>query len=361
MSARRRTSTRPPRQHSHVAEVRPDSGRSTDKRVSAESFSAFLGRVLDQLSLSAWLPAAMLVGSLAVLLQMHGRSDRNVAEAVTELTDKPLGVLVLVVFALVLATVVTQAFEFEVIRVLEGYWGNGPVAGLISRLFVYRQRRRLERMLRRRDALTLRAFRGARLLERQLVPAEKRYIVDLIEAELEGRPSSGRRSWCARRRMREALSFDWRQFAPAELMRRLDAVEIQIEEYPRAHRLLPTRLGNTLRAVEDALVLDSSDELEAFIIRRWEVMPGALRQEHDQYRTRLDMYCMLVFIFALLAIVAPVLITKGASYAIATSVTSAAFLVMSAVSYTAAVASARGYGTALKAIAEHDQSINARR
>lgn len=84
--------------------------------------------MLDQLSLSAWLPAAMLVGSSAVLLQLHARPDRNLALATNHLIAKPLGVIVLLLFALVLATMVTQAFEFEVIRLLEGYWGNSRLA-----------------------------------------------------------------------------------------------------------------------------------------------------------------------------------------------------------------------------------------
>ena len=231
----------------------------------------------------------MLVGSLAVLLQLHAQPNRDLSDALTVLTAKPLGVLVLLLFALVLATVVTQAFEFEVIRLLEGYWGDSLLAGGISRLFVYRQRRKLQRLMSRRDKAALRTLRGAQLIERQLVPADKRYIVDLIEEDLGGRPSSAGSGWRARRRTREALAFNWKQFAPAEFMRRLDAIEAEIDEYPRIHRLLPTKLGNTLRAVEDSIAINGADPLEGFIIRRWDQMPSALRQEHDQYRTRLDM------------------------------------------------------------------------
>ena len=72
--------------------------------------------------------------------------------------NRPLGLLILLLFALFLATMVTQAFEFEVIRLLEGYWGNSFFAKTISRVFVNRQQRQFNRLLRKRDELELRAF-----------------------------------------------------------------------------------------------------------------------------------------------------------------------------------------------------------
>ncbi len=355
------------RQHLDVAEPTSDAaGRSADKISPAEGISAFLGRLLNQLSLSAWLPAAMLVGSLAVLLQLRAQPNRNLVEAVTRLINRPLGLLILLLFALILATMVTQAFEFEVIRVLEGYWGNSLVAKGISRLFVGRQRRKFYRLMHKRNELKLRAFRKTKpdLFRKQIVTANNSYVVDLIEEDLEARlanrRSVPRSGWRAKKRAREATLFPWQQFAPAHLMGRLDAVEAQIDEYPEPYRVLPTKLGNVLRAAEDSIFTGEGSELESFVLRHWDETPSALRKEHDQYRTRLDLYCMLVFIFLVLAILAPLLITSGAGYLPGTVATSFAYLVMSFVSYGAAVASARGFGTALKAIAEHGQSVKAR-
>jgi hypothetical protein len=335
------------RQHHGVAEQTTDAaGLSPD-----EGISAFLGRLLNQLSLSAWLPAAMLVGSLAVLLQLHAQHNHDVVEAVTKLVNRPLGLLVLLLFALLLATMVTQAFEFEVIRLLEGYWGNSLITKGIAHLLVNRQRRKRDRLLRKRDQLTVRAFHKTKLVERQIIPAKKKYIVDLIDDELNNRESTLADCCRTKKRIREAESFPWRQFAPAYLMGRIDAVETQIAEYPRSHRLLPTKLGNVLRAVEDSVSTAQGDDLERFVISHWPETPRALRREHDQYRTRLDLYCMLVFVFLVLAILAPLLITLGSGYLIGTVATASAYLIMSFVSYAAAVASARGYGTTLKAIA----------
>jgi len=248
---------------------------------------------------------------------------------------------------------VTQAFEFEVIRLLEGYWGNSLFTRGILHLSVDRQQRKFYRLLRERDELTLRAFREAKLVENGIVPAEKRYIVDLIEGELTDGGSEAR-GWRGKRRAREAQKYreTWRQFAPANLMSRLEAVESQIHEYPQPYRILPTKLGNVIRAVEDSIPTAQGDDLESFVIRQWDEIPGGLRKEHDQYRGRLDLYCTLMFVFLILAIIAAPLITHGSRYLIATIATSTAYLLLSFVSYAAAIASARGYGTALKTIAD---------
>jgi hypothetical protein len=350
------------RQHLDVPEPTSNApDKSTDGSPSAEGISAFLGRVLDQLSLSAWLPAAMLVGSLSVLLQLHAQRNRDVAKAATNLVNKPLGLLVVLLFAVVLATMITQAFEFEVIRLLEGYWGNRRFTRGILHLSVHWQQRKFYRLLRERDELTLRAFREAKLIENGFVPADKRYIVDLIEGELAdgGAETHG---WREKRRAREAQKYKetWRQFAPANLMSRLEAVESQIREYPQPYRMLPTKLGNVIRAVEDSIPAAQGDDRESFVIRQWDEIPSGLRKEHDQYRVRLDLYCTLMFVFFVLAIVAAPLITHGPRYLIATIVTSTAYLFLSLVSYAAAIASARGYGTALKAIADMNNTGKAR-
>src|ERR1039457_6407172 len=82
---------------------------------SGPGISEFIGKVLDQLSLSAWLPAAMLVGVGALLIVMHGQGQLNPAAAIMGLTKAPLGILVVLLFSLVLTTMIAQAFGFEAI------------------------------------------------------------------------------------------------------------------------------------------------------------------------------------------------------------------------------------------------------
>ena len=187
-------------------------------------------------------------------------------------------------------------------------------------------------------------------MSRNLVPPEKGYIVEIIRANLEDQPSALAKGWLGKRRAREAEAFDWQPFAPADLMHQIEAVEATIDEYPASHRVLPTKLGNTLRAVEEVLPLGEEDDLEGAVIRRWSETSDAVQKEHDQYRTRLDMYCTLVFVFVALALLGPLLLPHGPGYAKAATLTSLASLFLALVSYRAAIASARGYTTVLRTI-----------
>lgn len=337
-----------PEMREHLAMGEPEAN-NPGRQAAAEGFSALVARILDQLSLSAWLPAGMLVGSLSVLIQLRAQPSHSVADAVLELTRKPLGVLVLLVSALVLCTLVTQAFEFEVIRLLEGYWGNSPIVRIPARLGVRLQGWRLHWLVDARDDLELGAFRSAGVLQR--IPAEKRYIFELLEHRLEHGSDLPVKGWRARRRLSEAKKYDWEVFASAELLRRLDAVTSRMDEFPAENRLLPTKLGNCLRATEDRLSLGEAD-LEGLVMRKWEDMPGALRKEHNDHRTRLDMYCMLVFVFLVLAVAGPALISRGESNRWVTVGLACGYAGLAWISYEAAIASARGYATVLRAVAE---------
>ncbi len=76
---------------------------------------------------SAWSPAAMLIGVGSLLVQMRSDNDLDVAKPVGKLANpQSWGILIILLFGLVLTTMVTQAFSFGIIRLLEGYWG--PVA-----------------------------------------------------------------------------------------------------------------------------------------------------------------------------------------------------------------------------------------
>jgi hypothetical protein len=63
------------------------------------------------------------------------------------------------------------------------------------------------------------------------------------------------------------------------------------------------------------------------------------------------MYCTLVFVFVSLACVAPGLLTRGHRYVLWTGVAATILIVMAVISYVAAIASARGYGSVLQSIA----------
>ena len=67
---------------------------------------------------------------------------------------------------------------------------------------------------------------------------------------------------------------------------------------------MPTRLGNTLRALEDKMRLADGGDLEGFILRNYERLPGRLIAQVSDFRTRLNMYCTLVLAWIVLALVA---------------------------------------------------------
>lgn len=316
----------------------------------AGGFSQFVSKVLDQLSVSAWLPAAMLVGGTALILQLHSNKNLDVARAVRDLAAKPLGILIILLFALVLATMVTQAFEFEVIRILEGYWGVRKIPSLVSGMSIHRHIGRLDRLKKRRDEIKQRAFDRTRktIVRKGLLPIDKRYVLDYIEEDVYGRIDESADDEL----QSEIDRLNWQRYAPAELIRRQDAIEAAIREYPEGNRILPTKLGNVLRSAEDALALPEYEDLEGFVLRWWQEVPAALRQEHDQYRTRLDLYCSLVFVSTCLAIISLALIDDPVHGIAARLGAGGGFLLLAAVSYQAAIASAKGFGTVLAVIAE---------
>jgi hypothetical protein len=72
----------------------PNLANDADSGVAAASpdgVSAFVARVLDQLALSAWLPAAFLTASVAILLEFRSTKSANILKAVQALTAHPSG------------------------------------------------------------------------------------------------------------------------------------------------------------------------------------------------------------------------------------------------------------------------------
>ena len=149
--------------HAHLAE--------TDR--SAETLSQFLSRVLDQLSLAAWLPAGALVLTISFLVQLAaatGRVDRagrapSVVEALQgaldSLSNTSLGGGALLLGAVIVVTMITQAFSFETIRTFEGYWGPGKSREFLADVRCRRHEGRLVRLEERVADLKQRIWSAA--------------------------------------------------------------------------------------------------------------------------------------------------------------------------------------------------------
>lgn len=322
-------------------------GDSTETPVAAasgarESTSQLIARILDQLSVSAWLPSAALVFSVLMLVNLRAAKG-SAADAFHNLSELSGSSLVLLVGATIVLTMLTQAFEFEAIRALEGYWGSSWPASAIGERLCRRKIKRRDALERRAKALTRSALATARV--KMLEEGLERDHVDALEDRILAR--SAEHSAEVRR---AAASLPWREFAEAHLIRRLDAVEAAFGAYPsRDHRVLPTRLGNVLRAHEDRAFPASGASLEGRVLLDFHKLPRLLQTAHDEDRSRLDLYCDLVVVSTIVGgIGVAVLAPLGATSQI---IVAAAALVGVWLSYRAAVATADAYGVVLESIA----------
>ena len=157
--------------------------------------SQMAGRILDQLSITAWLPAALLMANTYLVAGMYlvrvpgsEPSASNLEQVVAAIDAKAFGVVVAVLFGIVLATLVTQSLEFAAIRFLEGYWGGSIWVAIPTKLGIWIQRRRQYLMARRIEKLDRRAFELSQDDIRDSLNGEDPRFVDaVIEAGL-GRP-----------------------------------------------------------------------------------------------------------------------------------------------------------------------------
>lgn len=327
-----------PSMDSPIAASGPDATAGT-----ADGISAFVARVLDQLSLSAWLPAAFLTASLALLLQFSGDNTADLLKAVRALTADPVRVLVLIVPLLVLATVVTQAFSFEAIRTLEGYWRRRGPASLARTLMIKRHVRRASALTKRRQRASEIAYYSAepKILRDNISPP----VVHAMKAqalELENPPplTDEERSELSQR--------NWENWCDAWSIAKIEHLRDAEEVYPlETHRILPTKLGNLIRATEDQLQ-NTEGDVQGFALRRYAEAPRLVQAEHDKFRSRLEMYCTLVFVSASLLILTPLILFRSGVGVAAIAIISVCFGALSEASYLAAIASARGYCSALR-------------
>jgi hypothetical protein len=328
----------------------------------AETLSQFLARVLDQLSLSAWLPSACLVLISGIALSLRSVLDDpkspasfvpRITKSVALLAGSGLGGALLGLGAVTVLTMLTQAFAFEAIRVLEGYWGTSrwseSLADRRCRHFGG-VRGALEK--RRKEAIES-AWASAETelvnqeLERQK-NGEKHLTPDMLEvlkAAVLGRQSIVKLTDKAA--VVRALKTPWEPFAAPEMIRRRNNLLKRLRDYPEPGRELPTRLGNIMRRFEDAT---RERQLERYIMKVFDTLPISMQIDHDDQRNRLDLYASMVFVLLFSGVISAVALVTHPPYAAG----AAALCCLAAIlSYRAAMASARAYGGALLTIVEH--------
>jgi hypothetical protein len=324
---------------------------SDGSAASSDGLSAFVARVLDQLSLSSWFPAAFLTAGAALILEFRSTKSASILNAVAKLTVHPIPVLVMIIPLLVIATMITQAFSFEAIRFLEGYWSSRGFMSFVAKLMIRKHVHRKSTVLKRVHRESVRAFRAALP---EIVADSKEGIsgpvVKAIEAHLSGGDSDA-----ASLEGSEAQAFvktiqNWRNRADAWRLARIDRLIADYNSYPVDSRILPTRLGNLMRATEDSLK-NAGGDVRSFVLRQRDKASVRVQMHHDQFRTRLDMYCTLVFVSAFLAIITPIALARPIG-AVAIAIMAGSLAAIAIASYLAAIASAGGYCLALKRIDE---------
>jgi hypothetical protein len=314
-----------------------------------EGISSFIAKVLDQLSLSAWLPAAVFVSGLVLLAQFHRQKSLSMGTALQNITDDPKVVLILAIPVLVIATIFTQSFSFGAIRILEGYWWRrGPITWLRKAMIRHHVRRR-DLLFKRRKEAARDAFNAVRgdlldIYTYAVVCALERQALELHVPAL---PTP--------EEQRKYNKAHWRTKCHAWDLARVEQFEKQRSDYPlKRSRIMPTRLGNVLRSTEDRLSHAGAD-LEGFAMRRRSNVSQRIQQQHDQFRNRLDMYCTLVFVSTLLSASAiGFLATRVPLWEAAAAVI--ALTAFSCACYGSAVASARGYSAVLRQMDRDDST-----
>jgi hypothetical protein len=327
-----------------------------------ETLSQFVVRILGQLSLSAWLPSAalvlsiLLVGSLGSALEAPNSASLSVGDAIGDAFASFDNLSVadgLLLFAgVVVLTMLTQAFSFESIRLLEGYWGTNRAVERIADLRCRRHRKVRERLDTLRSALVRDAWMRARSeldverVQREASGGEVEVtskVLDLVGARALGDPSPPATS--AERET--ARRVQWERKAPPELIRRLSNVDKRLRGYPRPVHVLPTRLGNMLRSHEDRAFRGHTGAVEGAVQRVFDSLPSSLQTAHDRQRTRLDLYCSMVVVAAVVTVVAVVVLWSEGWYPAAAVALGVAAMQLN---YRAAVASAGAYGGILEVI-----------
>jgi hypothetical protein len=274
------------------------------------------------------------------LLLKARSNDGDLVAALTDVGNTRGSTIVLLGVAVIVLTTVTQAFEFGAIRLLEGYWGGGPLGSALASLLVRIKAWWQRHLLTRRKAAMERAFETSRQgLVRKMVSRE---VIEYLAADIRDEYPLPALTAAQETELEET---DWRPNASPGPLRRLEALDRRLDRMPKRHRLLPTRLGNTLRSFEDAAHVLAPGPLSGMVQRVFHRLPSHVQIELDQYRNRLGLYASLVAVSGVLAVGAMALLMSAS---LRTALGLAGLAIFGCLAfYGSAVSSADAYGSLL--------------
>lgn len=251
-------------------------------------------------NLVSLLPSSAVVLFVLLLVQSGaatGRPDLSrLAPSVVLGQGQVLGNLAYLSVAVIAIALILYPFQFSLVRVFEGYWGSSWFARAIGGLG-------REIQWRRQEELRLE-------LKRTLEADSRRDLQAASEQAPAGRPYG---------------------------------VRAQLRTYPKADRLLPTRLGNVLRAAEDRAgqryALDTVEMWPRLLPHVTSSLDQALRETRSQLDATVRLSASLVLATV---VSAAMLLTDGPWLLIPVGTAA-----LSWVAYQAAVNTALKYGQAL--------------
>lgn len=290
------------------------------------------GRIGRSFSVTSLLPALFLVlWTYALIASESWQGTPNVVTLGVRLGHLSLGQIALLLAAGLLIGLFLHPLQFATVQLLEGYWGSSALAvgAMTIRGTHYRRRERL-------------------LGDRRDDHAE---IVDKAFVTAKNPPGDLTAEQRARRRDGFLNSEDSDDVFRHVVAR--DALEHRYRQFPEGRRVMPTRLGNALRRVEDSAGRQYGLEALTTLPHLALIAPDAHTAYLDDSRRQLDTTAQLCSVSVLAtAQTAAALFADGLWLLVAL-----APYILAYVAYRASVAAATQYGSAVEKIINLDRFL----
>ena len=307
----------------------------------AKSLGDFVARSLQSLGTHAWIPAMTLVVGVVFPLQIEATDNQSATEALKAMSDLGLGGAGVAILFIAVAAVFIQPFEYALIQVLEGYWGNSILA---ARVYAWRSKKFDER----RAAINIRLVNaGVKLVSGE----DDQRVIDFLARREEITTAQSVGSEVTADVTNEDVSEAPTDDAPIESLEQV-RLRMALKRLPKAGDVMPTHLGNRLRAAEltaSFLAEDGDDRsIQRRMLERLDRIPPQLRAQHDLHRSRLDLFCTMTFVWCAVTIWFAVRLGNEGWVALLVL----APMLAVPCSYYAALLAADGYGDVLRAIGQ---------